>query len=327
MYHVDMDIVGESYWRNWAVPIKDESGKVVTIIEIARNVTEQKRAEQALRESEEKYRTQFEEALDAIFVADAETGILVDCNHAASVLVGRTKEEVVGQHQSSLHPPGEVAEDLTKNFKEYVGGKEGELLQDQIITKDGQIRDVTIKGNIFELKGRKFLQGIFRDITDWKQTEKEKKEIEAKFLQAQKLEAIGTLAGGIAHDFNNLLMGIQGNISLMSLDIDAIHPHHERLKTVERLVESGARLTSHLLAYAREGRYEIVPMDFNHLIRQTSESFGRTRKDIPIHLNLKEGLFPIEADSGQIEQVLWNLFVNAADAMPGGGDLVLKTDN
>jgi two-component system cell cycle sensor histidine kinase/response regulator CckA len=155
----------------------------------------------------------------------------------------------------------------------------------------------------------------------------ERKEMEAQLLQAQKMEAIGTLAGGIAHDFNNLLMAIQGNISLLLLAIDPIHPHYERLKSVERQVQSGSKLTSQLLAFARKGRYDIKPVDLNRLVEETSDAFGRTRKEITIHRELAPDLFPIEADYVQIEQVLLNLLVNAADAMPGNGDLFLKTAN
>ena len=154
-----------------------------------------------------------------------------------------------------------------------------------------------------------------------------RKRLEARLQQDQRLKAIGTLAAGIAHDFNNVLMGIQGNVSLMSLDIDTTHPHYERVKNIEKQVQSGARITSDFLGYARNGKYEVKPVDFNRLVRAASETFGKTRKDILIHRQLAEELFAIEADSGQIEKALWNLLVNADDAMPGGGDLILKTDN
>ena len=163
-------------------------------------------------------------------------------------------------------------------------------------------------------------QGIIRDIT-------ERKRLEAQLQQAQKMEAIGTLAGGIAHNFNNLLMGIQGNVSLLLTHMDAKGPHYERLKNTEKQIQSGARLTSHLLGYARKGRYEVKPVDLNELVGETSETFGRTKREIAIHREFADDLFAVEADAGQIEQVLWNLFVNAADAMPGGGDLVLRTKN
>jgi CheY-like chemotaxis protein len=111
------------------------------------------------------------------------------------------------------------------------------------------------------------------------------------------------------------------------MDIDSTHPHYERLKKIEKQIKSGARLTSHLLGYARRGKYEVKPIDLNQMLKEASETFGRTRKEITIHRELAEDLLAIEADSGQIDQVILNLFVNAADAMPGGGDLILKTTN
>lgn len=155
----------------------------------------------------------------------------------------------------------------------------------------------------------------------------EQKRMEAQLLQSQKMEAIGTLAGGIAHDFNNLLMVIQGNASLMLLDMDTSHPHYAMVKMIEKQVQSGSQLTAQLLGYARKGRYELRPIDLNQLIINTSEIFWRTRKNITLHRNLAENLLPCEADQSQIEQVLMNLLVNAADAMPEGGDLFLTTTN
>ena len=155
----------------------------------------------------------------------------------------------------------------------------------------------------------------------------ERKRMEAQILQAQKMEAIGTLAGGIAHDFNNLLMVIQGNASLMLLDVDPSHPHYEMLSSIVKQVQSGSRLTSQLLGYARKGKYDVRPFQLNQLVEETSTTFGRTRKEITIHRELADDLFPIEGDIGQIEQILMNLLVNAADAMPAGGDIFLRTIN
>jgi two-component system cell cycle sensor histidine kinase/response regulator CckA len=152
-------------------------------------------------------------------------------------------------------------------------------------------------------------------------------ELQKQYQQAQKLESIGTLAGGIAHNFNNLLMGIQGNASLMLAETNSGHPHFEKLKTIQKLVRNGARLTRQLLGYAREGRYEIKAISLNQLVRETSDTFSTTRKEISIHQELADDLYAIEADQGQIEQVILNLFVNAAEAMPQGGKLLLKTVN
>ena len=165
-----------------------------------------------------------------------------------------------------------------------------------------------------------------RDITEEKKSEDERRKLTIQLQQAQKMEAIGTLAGGIAHDFNNLLMAIQGNVSLMLFDTEPSHPHHRTLTNIEKLIRSGADLTSKLLGYARKGKYESRPLLLNDLLRETAETFGRMRKDIRIEWNLAPDLKGIVADKGQVEQVLLNLFVNASDAMPGGGKLFLKTD-
>ena len=160
-----------------------------------------------------------------------------------------------------------------------------------------------------------------------KQAEKEKKKIEVQLLQAQKTETIGTLVGGIAHNFNNLLMGIQGYTSLMLFETDSANPNYARLKNIEKMVESRLDITRQLLAYARKGRNEVKLLDLNQLVEETSKTFGKTRKEFTIRRELTDNLYTIEADQGQIEQVLLNLYVNAADAMSEGGELTLKTIN
>jgi len=155
----------------------------------------------------------------------------------------------------------------------------------------------------------------------------EKKRFELQLLEAQRLESIGALAAGVAHDFNNLLMGIQGNTSIMLMDVEETHPYHERLLMIQNQIERAKQMTNQLLGYARKGKYTVRLFNLNSLIEETAETFGRTRKEITIHLDLAQSLLEIEADLGQIEQVLMNLFVNAADAMPRGGDLRIKTGN
>ena len=155
----------------------------------------------------------------------------------------------------------------------------------------------------------------------------EKKKIEEQLMKAQKMEAIGTLAGGIAHDFNNLMTVMQGNVSLMLMTMESDHPHCEHLRIIEQQIISGAKLTSQMLGYASQGKYEIQAIDLNNLLDATSEAFGRMRKDLRIERYLDADLFGIQADKAQIEQVLLNLYINAADAMPDGGKLILKTTN
>ena len=155
----------------------------------------------------------------------------------------------------------------------------------------------------------------------------ERKRLESQFFNAQKMEAIGTLAGGIAHDFNNLLMAIEGLASLILQDTGADHPHYATLTKIEKQVKNGAKLTAQLLGYARRERSESTLIDLNQVVRETAEAFGRTRKQIAISLDLDDALRPVDANPGQIEQVLLNLCVNAADAMPDGGRLSFKSTN
>jgi len=161
---------------------------------------------------------------------------------------------------------------------------------------------------------------LYEDLT-------EQRRLEDQFRQAQKMEAVGTLAGGIAHDFNNLLMGIQGRISLLLLEEEPSSNVFTELKKVEEYVKSAARLTRQLLGFARGGKYEAKPTDLNAVVARSSEMFGRAKKEIVIHAKYQEALWSVEADVGQIEQVLLNLYVNAWQAMPAGGELYLQTEN
>ncbi|MDD5475986.1 MAG: PAS domain-containing protein [Syntrophales bacterium] len=167
---------------------------------------------------------------------------------------------------------------------------------------------------------------VASDITERIKSEDERKKLQEQLTRTQKLESIGTLAGGIAHDFNNLLMGIQGNASLVLLDIDPSHPHFTRLKHIEEHVASGADLTKQLLGFSRSGRYDVKPLSMNDIVKKSSAMFGRTKKEISIHRKYSADPCIVEADSAQMEQVFLNLLVNAWHAMPGGGDIFIETE-
>jgi len=240
---------------------------------------------------------------------------IIYANPVAFLMLGRREEELLASNLIEL-----FHEKDQQRTKELLGGIES---TPRTIANDNPVRvngkQLLLTALPLREEGHKVII-ILSDVT-------EQKLIEAKLQQAQKMEAIGTLAGGIAHDFNNLLMGIQGRASLMLSDSDVTHPYYQGLKDIEKQVQRAARLTRQLLAYAKKGRYEVKPINLNRSIEETSETFGRTRKEITIYLDLAEDLYTIEADQGQIEQVLLNLCVNASHAMPGGGDIFLKTMN
>ncbi|MGD9332722.1 MAG: PAS domain-containing protein [Desulfobacterales bacterium] len=164
-----------------------------------------------------------------------------------------------------------------------------------------------------------------RDITPEVKAEAENRSLQKQLQHAQKMESLGTLAGGIAHDFNNLLMGIQGRASLMNIDLPASHPHQEHLQAIEEYVLSATHLTKQLLGFARGGKYEVKPLDINALALESAAMFARTRKEIRIQSKPHPSPLIVNADRGQLEQVLLNMYVNAWQAMPEGGDLYLLT--
>lgn len=294
--------------------------------QLKQEIEERKRAEEALREQQHLFKTILAATPDLLALKDRGS-VYKAVNPAFCQFMGKKEEEIIGKTDFDLFPHAE-AEIYRRDDCKIMETRKPQVQDEEVVGIEDKKWLRVAKTPVLDETGEAvgILCSVY-DISDRKRAEKEKKELEAKFQQAQRLEAIGTLAGGIAHDFNNLLTGIQGNASLMLMGMKPTQRHYGRLKTIEKLVQSGAKLTSHLLGYARKGKYELKPINLNDLIQETSDTFVRTRKNISIKRELAHDLFAIEADPGQIEQVLLNLFVNAADAMSGGGELILKTSN
>jgi len=295
-------------------------GKVVAMVSVARDVTERKRFEDALKRSEEKYRIVLEANPDPVVVYGIE-GKVVYFNPAFTHLFGWTLEDCLGKKMDFFVP--EDAWPKTKMMIDKVlSGENFSGIETRRYTKEGNIIPVSISGAIYRDENGEPMGSVInlRDIS-------EQKELEIQLQQAQKLEAIGTLAGGIAHDFNNLLMGIQGCTSLMFLDIDSNHPNFEYLNRIENYIKNAASLTKQLLGFARKGKYEIKLTDINDIVNKSAEMFGRAKKEITIHEKCQPDIWTVEVDQFQIEQVLLNLYVNAWQAMSGTGELYLQTEN
>jgi len=281
--------------------------------------------------TEKRYQYLVNASPDIIYILDRE-GKFTFINGAVESLLGYKSDQLIGRHYTSIV----FEEDLGKAkcfFNQRRTGERAargvELSLKCFQKSNGPRKLLTVELRAMGIYDRPVDQeektfigtyGVARDVTD-------RKRLEAQLLQAQKMEAIGTLAGGIAHDFNNLLMGIQGHISLMALDIGPHHPHFDHLRGVENMVSRGACLTKQLLGFARGGKYDVRSTDLNELIDNSLEMFGRTKKEIRIHRKFQKDIWAVEVDRGQIEQVMLNLYVNAWQAMPGGGDLYLETEN
>jgi signal transduction histidine kinase/ActR/RegA family two-component response regulator len=189
-------------------------------------------------------------------------------------------------------------------------------------TKDGRTLDVIVSAAVIQGPDGS-PAGMTVNLTDIS----ERKSLQAQYEQAQRMESLGTLAGGIAHDFNNLLMGIQGRVSLMRVDMVKGHPFYEHVREIEAYVKSASELTGQLLGFARGGKYEVKPLDINDLVRTSANMFARTKKEVLIHMDMGESVQAVDVDRRQIEQVLLNIYVNAWQAMPGGGDISIATAN
>ncbi len=297
----------------------------IMIQTVIHDITERKKTENALTESERHYRRLMDLMPDAVAVWADEK--IVFANQAAARMLGAADaDKLIGRsYWKVVHP--DYHEIGRKRIEKAQKGEQVSLLEFKFVLLDGGTIYCESTGGAITFHGGPAVVSVWRDITDRKKAEEEKTRLTSQLLQAQKMEAIGTLAGGIAHDFNNLLMGIQGHTSLMLMDIDSSHTMFEHLNEIKNHVKSSVNLTKQLLGFARGGKYETRTTDLNELIKNQTRMFQRTRKEITVYENYIKNLWSAEVDCGQIEQVLLNLYVNAWQAMPGGGDLAVKTEN
>ena len=324
---------GTAVWvENHSIAVRDGTGQVKYYEGSLKDISERKEAEAALQKSEKEYRALYDDAkraeelyrsllhssADAIVIYDLQ-GMAQYVSPVFTKMFGWEQEEVEGKKIPFL-PESEMEATLSIIKCLVENGVPCHGFETKRFTKDGKTIDVSISASRFEdhIGQPSGILVILRDISD-------RKRLEEQLHLVQRMEAIGTLAGGIAHDFNNLMMGILGNISLMMCDMDSTSAHFRNLQNVEQLVQSGTKLTGQLLGYARKGKYEPKTVDLNHVVRDSVETFGRTRKEVTINLDLAPEQIVADVDRSQIEQVLFNLYINAADAMSRGGELYVQT--
>ncbi len=314
--------------------VYDKAGLVLYYEGSLVDTTERRLADEALKKSEAGFKALYEESkrVQEVYrsLINSSPDAIVTCSlekHVTYIspmftsLFGWTAAELLG-HSIPFVPETEKEKTLTAIGRVIESGTPCQGLETRRTTKDGRLIDVSLSASRYhDHEGHPAgILLILRDISAAKR-------LEEHLQQVERLEAIATLAGGIAHDFNNLLMVVQGTISLLLYSTHEEDSHYKHFVNIEKQVHRGSQLTKQLLGYARKGKYDVRPLNLNDLIAASAETLGQTRKDIRIHYHLADQLKAVEADAYQMEQVFMNLFINAADAMSGGGQLTLTTQN
>ena len=298
-----------------AAPVQDMTGQVSGVMVVLIDLTERKRAEAELLRTERHCRELVENASEIIFFLDL-NGNITGINPAAVRATGYTLEEITGMNVTELLAP-QLRASFMQRFTSLPSSPIG--FEVEVLTKLGNVLLLDVNASILYENGIAVgIQNIARDIT-------ERRRLETQLRMAQKMDAVGRLAGGVAHDFNNLLHVIHSSVELAQLKPQDIERY---LDSISAAADRAAELTQQLLAFSRTQVLVPRPLDLNSVVQGASKMLARLiGEDIELSLHLGENLNTVHADPSQLEQVLLNLAVNARDAMPRGGKLMLETRN
>ena len=298
-------------------PLIDDQGITQGCQAVVEDVTERWESEDLLRQSEERYRSLFDESIDGVYSTLRE-GEITDANAAFCKIFGYTKEDIIGRDIRELYSnPAD-----RPKFREQI--EKSGFVKDyavKFMRKDGSELDCLLSSSVHRGKDGKVVgyRGILRDVTD-------QQLLQRQLIQAQKMEAIGTLAGGIAHDVNNLLQAVLGYSDLLLMKKGPGDPDTKKLKVIQQAARDGAELVSRILTFSRKGESKTRPLDLNEEILKAEKLLRRTLpRMIEIDMVLAPDIGIVDADPAQLEQVILNLGVNAHHAMPEGGRLLLET--
>jgi len=285
--------------------------------ELKSEISDRQQAEMALRNSEAKYRSLIDNASEAILLFD-HYGNIREANLEMQKMLGYGKGELLHLHLSAIHPSDEMGR-INIAFEEYVRAGKGSLLNSWLLARDGSRVPVDITASKVEYAGEIIIQGIFKDITDRLKTDAER-------LKMSKLESLGTLAGGIAHDFNNILTAIMGNISLSRVQANNPEKVAKRLEEAENAAARAKDLTQQLLTFARGGDPVKKNIRVGSLLKEAA-GFAIHGSAVKCKFVLADNLWPVQADEGQLSQVIHNLVLNAVQAMANGGTITVVAKN
>ena len=283
----------------------EQEGRIGLILLAFEDITDRKRAAEA------RYRRLFEAAKDGMLIVDAETAEVTDANPFIETLFGYRREELVGRRLCELEPLRDVPD--VKSMLERARGQDVARFPDLLLkSKSGRSIPVEVVANEYVEGERRVIQFNIRDVT-------ERKRFELQLQHTQKLESLGLLAGGIAHDFNNLLAGIMGNASLGLVELPDSAPVRRYLREILSASQRAANLTRQMLAYAGKGRFVVERIDLSQLVREVEPLIHTSvPKMVAVQLDLAANLPAIEADPGQIQQLVMNLIINGAEAIGEG---------
>jgi two-component system cell cycle sensor histidine kinase/response regulator CckA len=321
--------LGEKRPRVFTVTCKDGTEKTVNFIPVqlaagenvmtCEDITDRRNAEESLRESEERYRSLVAHGSDMIYIA--QDGIIKFPNPATMAITGYTEEELAALPFTRLVHPEDRKMVGDRHRRRLLGEEVPSTYTFRILTKAEEALWVQLNAALITWEGRPGILCSLRDVTP-------QKKLEAQFIQAQKMEAVGILAGGIAHDFNNLLQAVLGYTEILIAGESTGDMDFRQLHEIRRVALRGAELVRQLLTFGRKVQSNPRPILLNQEIRQIERMLKRTLpKMIDVELNLSEELWTVCADPVQIGQIIMNLAVNAKDAMPEGGKLLIATRN
>ena len=302
--------------------IHDETDVEPLEASLVENITGRIEAEQALRESESRFRTLFEDAAFGIAIATVD-GQLLNCNPTFTKLLGYGLGELDNRPWSDVTHSDDVAENQALSAKLIRGEITSYRMEKRFVRKDGEtvwaLLTVSLVGD--DVAHAKFRVAMVEDIT-------EQKNVEDQLRQAQKMEAVGQLTSGVAHDFNNLLAVIMGNLELIESRVSADAGVSDMIERGVRAAERGAALTDRLLAFSRKQTLLPTTIDLNRLVADTEDTLRRTLGErVEVKTAGAKDLWLCRADQSQLENALLNMSINARDAMPDGGTLTIETAN
>ncbi len=311
---------GRIVWvRDEGTVIRDQFGHPCLIQGFMFDMSELLKTKQALRRSEAKFQTIFEGMDTGIIIVDRD-GKIVKSNRAFQKMLGYRGNELFNRSLNELVHPGDATQDLDLQKKLKSGEIDYYRIERRYLRKDGEMIWGRLRASLCQGLEEHTIHMI-EDITGWKQ-------LEMQFLQSQKMETVGRLAGGIAHDLNNLLTVLGGYSQLSLLEIEEDHPLRSNLEEIKRTVDRATELTQRLLAISRRQTMEMKVFNLNWLLKGLEKMLVRIiGEDIELIFSLADDLGEVKSDPGQIEQAILNLVVNARDAMPQGGKLIIETCN